>query len=148
MTISKDLPVGLEVRDLRMVAAVAAEGSLTQAGARLNVTQPALSRHLAMLERRVGSALFMHTGPRMQPTAAGELLLRHARDLLERVAATECELREFQHAPRRTLRIGTGCYTGYHWLPGVLSRYSARHPEVEVEIAFEAAGDPVRRLRA
>lgn len=148
MTPSKRLPVGLEVRDLRMMAAVAAEGSLTQAGARLHVTQPALSRHLATLERRVGSTLFTRTGPRMQPTAAGELLLRHAADVLERVAATECALRDFQHAPRRTLRIGTSCYTGYHWMPGVLNRYTARHPEVDIEIAFEAAGDPVRRLRA
>jgi LysR family transcriptional regulator for metE and metH len=141
------LPVHLEVRDLRMVSAVAAEGSLTQAGTRLNVTQPALSRHLAALERRVGAPLFARTGLRMQPTAAGELLLRHARELLDRVAQTETELRDLQRAPRRALRIGTDCYTGYHWLPGVVARYNTRHPEIEIEIAFDAAGDPVRRLR-
>jgi hypothetical protein len=44
----------LEVRDLRLLTAVAAEGSLTGAGYRLHVTQPALSRHLGGLERRVG----------------------------------------------------------------------------------------------
>jgi LysR family transcriptional regulator, regulator for metE and metH len=141
------LPVRLEVRDMRLVTAVAGEGSLTQAGVRLNVTQPALSRHLAELEGRIGTTLFTRTGSRMQPTPAGELLLRHARDLLERVAATETELRDLQHTPRRTLRVGTDCYTGYHWLPGVVSRYGARHPHIEVEIAFDAAGDPVRRLR-
>jgi LysR family transcriptional regulator for metE and metH len=141
------LPPRLEVRDMRLVTAVAGEGSLTQAGVRLNVTQPALSRHLAELERRIGTTLFTRTGVRMQATAAGELLLRHAHELLDRVAATEAELRDLQHEPRRTLRIGTDCYTGYHWLPGVVSRYGARHPQIEVEIVFDAAGDPVRRLR-
>lgn len=133
---------------MRLVTAVAGEGSLTRAGLRLNVTQPALSRHLAELERRIGTTLFTRTGMRMQPTAAGEVFLRHARELLDRVAATETELREIQHAPCRALRVGTDCYTGYHWLPGVVARYGARHPHVDVEIAFEAAGDPVRRLRS
>src|SRR4051812_29323408 len=130
-------PARLEVRDLRLVVAIASEGSLTQAGVRLNVTQPALSRHLTTLEQRIGTSLFVRTGPRMQPTAAGELLLRHARDVLERVAATEADLRDLQRVPRRALRIGTDCYTGYHWLPSVINRHATRHAEVEVEIAFD-----------
>jgi LysR family transcriptional regulator for metE and metH len=141
------LPIGIEVRDLRLIVAVAAEGSLTRAGARLNVTQPALSRHLATLEHRVGAPLFMRLGVRMQPTPAGELFLRHARDLLERVAVTETELTALQGPVRRVLRVGTDCYTGYHWLPGVANRFAARHPDVDVQIAFDAVGDPVAGIR-
>ena len=138
----------LELRDLRLVVAINAEGSLTKAGARLHVTQPALSRHLAQLEARLGIPLFTRTGSRMQPTAAGELLLRHARELLDRVAATEQELQKLNNAPRRKLRVGTDCYTAYHWLPGILSRFTARYPAVDVEIAFDAVRQPVKYLRA
>ncbi len=137
----------LDVRDLRLVTAVAAEGSLTLAGVRLNLTQPALSRHLGKLERRLGALLFSRSGPAMRPTATGERLLRHAREVLSRIAAAETDLQEFRGTPSRRLRIGVDCYTGYHWLPQVLNRYAARHPDVDVAIAFEAAGDPVARLR-
>jgi LysR family transcriptional regulator, regulator for metE and metH len=141
-------PAHLEIRDLRMVVAVASEGSLTRAGSRLHVTQPALSRQLAGLERRVGAPLFVRTGLRMVPTAAGEVLLRHARGVLDRVAAAESDLSDLNDAPRYALRIGTECYTGYHWLPAILSRYATRHPNVEIDIAFEAQRKPLRLLRA
>jgi LysR family transcriptional regulator for metE and metH len=131
-----------------MVVAVAAEGSLTRAGSRLHVTQPALSRQLAGLERRIGAPLFLRTGHRRIPTPAGELLLRHARAVLDRVAAAESELQDLTDAPRHSILIGVECYTGYHWLPAVLSRYATRHPNVEVDIAFEAARKPLRLLRA
>src|SRR5687767_3018630 len=102
----------LELRDLRLIAAVCAEGTLTKAGARLNVTQPVLSRHLATLESRVGTALFTREGSRMLPTPGGELLLRRARDVLERMREAESELRQLTEAPLRTLRVGVDCYTG------------------------------------
>lgn len=138
----------LELRDLRLVAAVAAEGSLTHAGSRLHVTQPALSRHLRLLEERLGTTLFTRTTNRMEPTPAGELLLRHARKVLDDVAGIETELQSFNDAPRRQLRVGTECYTGYHWLPQVISRYTARHAGLEIEIAFEANRRPMKLLRA
>lgn len=137
----------LEVRDLRMVTAVAGQGSLTLAGEVLHVSQPALSRHLAQLEARLGTALFVRTGFRMVPTASGELLLRHAVGVLEQVSAAEQALHSSGALERRVLRVGTECYTGYHWLPGVSSRFGLSHPDVEIEIAFDAAGDPLPMLR-
>lgn len=140
-------PPRLEVRDLRMLAAIAAEGSLTGAGVRLHLTQPALSRHLAALERRVGQPLFLRTGPRMVPTPTGELLLRHGREVLERVDEAEAALRAADNAAPRVIRVGTQCFTGYQWLPAVSRRFAARFPGVEVEIAFEATKRPFELLR-
>ncbi len=137
----------LEIRDLRLLVAVSAEGSLTGAGRRLNVTQPALSRHLATLESRVGAPLFHRTGVRMVPTAAGELLLRHAREVLDRLAAAEADLAVFREAVPQVVRVGTECYTGFHWLPAVSRRFSARRPGFEVEIAFEASRRPLELLK-
>jgi len=140
--------VQLELRDLRLVAAIAAEGSLTQAGLRLHVTQPALSRHLRLLEDRVGAPLFTRTTNRMEPTPVGERLLRHARRVLDDVAGIETELQRFNEVPRRQLRVGTECYTGYHWLPQVINRYTSRHAGLEIEIAFEANRRPMKLLRS
>ncbi len=137
----------LEVRDLRMVTAVASQGSLTLAGEVLHVSQPALSRHLGQLEARLGARLFVRTGVRMVPTATGELLLRHAAGVLEQLSVAEQALQSSGAQERRVLRVGTECYTGYHWLPGVSSRFGLSHPDVEIEIAFDAAGDPLPMLR-
>ena len=137
----------LEIRDLRMVTAVASEGSLTQAGAVLYVSQPALSRHLRQLETRLGAQLFVRTGTRMVPTATGELLLRHAAGVLEQVEAAEQAIQSSGVREKRVIRVGTECYTGYHWLPGVSNRFGHAHPDVEIEIAFDAAGDPLPMLR-
>ena len=137
----------LEVRDLRMVTAVATEGSLTQAGAVLHVSQPALSRHLRQLETRLGAPLFVRTGTRMVPTVTGELLLRHAASVLEQLEVAEQAIQSASVRQKRVIRVGTECYTGYHWLPGVSNRFGHAHPDVEIEIAFDAAGDPLPKLR-
>ena len=137
----------LEIRDLRLVTAVATHGSLTQAGEVLHVSQPALSRHLGQLEARLGTPLFIRTGIGMVPTATGQTLLRHAAVVLEHLTAAEDALQSSRVSQRRVVRVGTECYTGYHWLPGVSSRFATSHPDVEIEIAFDAAGDPLPMLR-
>lgn len=136
----------LEIRDLRLVIAVAEEGSLTLAGMRLNVTQPALSRHLKLLEGRLGTALFARTGTRLRLLPAGERLLRHAREVMDKVVSAERDVRDPEQGARDVLRVGTECHTAYHWLPTILGRYTALHPRVEVEIAFEAARQPLKPL--
>jgi LysR family transcriptional regulator for metE and metH len=137
----------LEIRDLRLVTAVALHGSLTQAGEVLHVSQPALSRHLGQLEARLGTPLFVRTAVRMVPTATGETLLRHAGVVLEHLRAAEVAINASRAPERRVVRVGTECYTGYHWLPGVSNRFALSHPDVEIEIAFDAAGDPLPLLR-
>lgn len=137
----------LEARDLRLVNAIAATGSVTRASRRLNVTQPALSKHLRALEDRFGEPLF-NRGARLEPTALGALVLGHARSVLERLDAAETELARARAAPRRIVRVGTDCYTGYHWLPEAIRSFRNRQVDTELEIAFEAGRRPLRMLRS
>jgi len=136
----------LEIRDLRLIAAVAEEGSLTRARGRLHVTQPALSRHLGDLEARLRVPLFTRTGRRMVPTAAGERLWRHAREVLHALGRAEADMQAMAGGRGGSLRIGTECYTCYHWLPRVLARFGAEHPDVEVRVEAGFTRRPVRAL--
>jgi LysR family transcriptional regulator for metE and metH len=136
----------LEVRHLQLVAAVADVGSLTRAGDRLHLTQSALSHQLRDIEARLGAPLFLRVGKRLVLTPAGERLLASARDVLERLERTEQDIREMGRDHAGLLRLTTECYTCYHWLPALLTRYRRRFPRVEVRIDVDATRKPVESL--
>src|SRR5262249_46277190 len=136
----------LEVRHLRLVAAVAEVGSLTRARGRLHLTQSALSHQLRDVEARLGAPLFLRVGKRLVLTAAGERLLASARDVLGRLEQAEREIRQMGHERAGVLRLTTECYTCYHWLPPLLIRYRRRFPRVEVRIDVASTGRPIDSL--
>ncbi len=138
----------LEVRDLRLVAAIADLGTLTRAGQQLHLTQSALSHQLADLERRLGGALFERSGRRMIPSRLGERLAARARDTLRDLGDVEDEIANMAAGRDAVLRITTECYTCYHWLPPVLREFGARHPNVDVRLAPAATDHPTRALLA
>ena len=128
----------LEVRHLRLVRAVAALGGLTRAGRELHLTQSALSHQLHDVEAHFGTQMFLRVGKRMVLTTAGERLLRSADEILDTLERTEGAIRGLVGGHAGRLRISTGCYTQYHWLPQVLRRLRTACPRVDVQIVAGA----------
>src|SRR6188768_3050571 len=133
----------LDVRHLELVRAVAGAGGLSRATSVLHLTESALSRQLTALEEALGARLFLRTGRRMLLTPAGERLLQSAGGVLETLRRTEEEIRRLSADGAGLLRLATECYTCYHWLPALLSDFSARHPRVELRILAEATRHPL-----
>jgi LysR family transcriptional regulator for metE and metH len=138
--------IRLEVRDLRLVAAISELGNLTRAGQHLHLTQSALSHQLADLEQRVGGKLFERSGRRLIPTRIGEHLCGKAKTMIEQLRDVERDLANMAKGREATLRIATECYTCYHWLPPVLDAFKQRHPGVDVRIVPNASSRPIRAL--
>ena len=136
----------LEVRHLRMVAAVAASGSVTRAAADVHLTQSAVSHQLRDIEDRLGTPLFLRVGKRMVPTAAGERVLATARRVLDDITTTEDEVRRLGTNKAGVLRVCAQCNTGYHWLPPLVEAFRRKHPQVEVVIAVECTMRPLEAL--
>ena len=102
----------LELRDLRMVTAIAASGSVTRAAGDLHRTQSAISHQLRAIEERLGTPLFLRVGKRMVVTAAGELVLATARRVLDDIRATEEDVRRLAGhvaGERDGLSVGGHC---------------------------------------
>jgi LysR family transcriptional regulator for metE and metH len=135
-----------EMRHLQLIRAVAEAGSLTKAGAVLNLTQSALSHQLRDIESRLGAQLFARNGRRLTLTTAGETLLDTARTVVPLIEKTEEAIRRSSQVQRTVLRITTECSTCYHWLPPVLKQYARMHPDVEVRIDVAATDRPVAAL--
>lgn len=138
--------INLEIRHLRLVSAIADEGSVTKAAGRLHLTQSALSHQLRDVETRLGTPLFLRLRRRMVPTPAGEKVLGWARALLLDVGRMEDDLVRLASRREGVLRLATECYTCYHWVPPVLAEYAKEHPLVDVQIVADATRKPLEAL--
>ena len=138
----------LEIRHLKLVAAIAETGSVTLAGNRLHLTQSALSHQLRDAEEQLGVPLFERRNRRMTLTAAGERLLQSARAVMDELARAEKEIRECNGngAAKGVLRLSTECYTVYHWLPPRLRLFQHKFPAVDFQLVIEATGSPFEAL--
>jgi LysR family transcriptional regulator for metE and metH len=140
--------VRLEIRHLRLLEMVAQEGSVTEAGKRLHLTQSALSHQLRDAEEKLGTALFLRLGKKMVLTPAGEKLLVCAQRVLEELGTAEMQIEGLNGGARGVIRLSTECYTCYHWLPPLLKKFHNKFSKVEVNINAHATSDPAAALLA
>ncbi len=137
----------MEMRHLRLVQTLAAEGTLTAAGKRLFLSQSALSHQLREIEDEFGIQLFDRCNKRMVLTPAGERVLGAAEVVLGEIEEVRDEITRMVSGESGTLRVSACRYTGFHWLPTVLRHFKTRFPRVEVRIDHPSAHDPTELLR-
>lgn len=119
-----------ELRHLRAFVAVAEEYNFTRAASRLRVSQPALSRTIAQLERITGTGLIHRTRHTVRLTAAGRRFLPHAQRALGAVAEALGAARG--EAPR--LRVGFTWGSAAEYTAPLVRSFEEQHPGVVVEI--------------
>jgi DNA-binding transcriptional LysR family regulator len=134
--------LGVELRHLIALEAVAREGSFGRAAVSLGYTQSAISQQIATLERIVGEKLIERPGGprRVSLTEAGELLLRHGQAIVARLAAAQADLDALANGQAGTLNVGVYQSVGEHVLPALMQRFVEAWPRVDVRLA-ESAND-------
>lgn len=135
----------LQRPDLELVVELADGGSLSAAARRLHVAQPALSRRLAALERRLGGPLMERSRHGTTPTPAGRVLVERARAVLHQLELAEHAVGEALAGRAGGLRLGTTPTLGADLLPALLGRLRDAHPGLSVDL--RTSGDSPR-LRA
>lgn len=98
----------LDIRRLRYFLTIMRCGSMASAAKELNVAQPALSHHMSELERIVGFALFERLPRGVRLTPGGQILVDHAKIILENVARAERDMRAFAVSDSRDMSIRIG----------------------------------------
>ncbi|HEV2915174.1 MAG TPA: LysR family transcriptional regulator [Pyrinomonadaceae bacterium] len=136
----------LEIRHLKLIRAIATEGSVTRAGDRLHLTQSALSHQLRDAEEKLGVPLFTRLNKRMILTPAGQRLLNSAESVLDEMKRAEEDIRQIARNGEGVLRLSTQCYTCYHWLPSMLKLFQRKFPRIDVQIMVEATRRPIEAL--
>ncbi|MFE5109195.1 LysR family transcriptional regulator [Streptomyces sp. NPDC056663] len=126
----------VELRQLRCLVAIVEEGSFTDAAVALGVSQAAVSRTLASLERALGVRLLRRTSREVTPTATGLRVVAQARRVLGEVAAL---VREATSGHTR-VRIGYAWSAlGRHTL-AFQRRWSGAHPETDLQLVRVNSG--------
>jgi DNA-binding transcriptional LysR family regulator len=122
------------MRHLLALVAVVETGTFSEAAERLGYTQSAVSQQVGTLERIVGTSLFERPGGRrpVRLTAAGEMLLTHARTVLARVNAAAADLRALASGDQGQLQVGTLPSVGTKILPRLLTSFRTERPGVEI----------------
>jgi DNA-binding transcriptional LysR family regulator len=134
----------LETRELAYFLAVADELHFGRAATRLGIAQPAVSKTIRQLERRLGVALFERTSRAVTLTEAGRVLTREARVALDAVSAAALRTqRAGIREPRLMLAMKPGGDGGL--LPAILAAYEREPEALPVEVVFDA--DSARLLR-
>nr|WP_246221443.1 LysR family transcriptional regulator [Phytoactinopolyspora mesophila] len=117
---------------LRVLVAVAREGSVTAAAESLHYAQPSVSHHLARLETEIGTPLVQRAGRGIRLTDAGRLLASRAEEILGRVDAAQTELAA--HAGLQTGRVRLAAFPSAlaTLVPPAAARFAADHPQLEL----------------
>ncbi len=108
------------------------------------MTQPAVSNHLHALEERFGVALLTRGRP-LRATPAGECLAEHARRVLDGVSALEAEM-ACHTAPHGPLVVGASSTPGELLMPGLVTEFSARYPDVALELRVYDTDEAIAAL--
>ena len=126
----------MDIANLSAFVAIAQAGSFSAAADKLHLTQPAISKRIALLEAELNVRLFDRLGRQVALTEAGLALAPRAQRILEELADTRRLLDTLGHEVSGVLRVATSHHIGLHRLPPLLRQFSARHPHAELDIRF------------
>lgn len=120
----------VELRQLRCLVAIVEEGTFTDAAIALGVSQAAVSRTLASLERELGVRLLRRTSRQVAPTAAGQRVVGHARRVL---AETDELVRAASSGPAQ-LRVGYAWSALGRHTASFQRRWAEAHPGIDLQL--------------
>lgn len=137
----------LTVTGLRVVLEVARTGTISGAAERLGYTQSAVSRQVALAESIAGTRLFERHARGVRPTAAGEVLARHAHGILDGLAAANQELAGLRDRLAGRLSVGAYPTAAAVLVPRAIARLLAAHPALDVRLSEASTPAQLRALR-
>jgi DNA-binding transcriptional LysR family regulator len=131
----------MDTQSLQAFLEVAETSSFSKAGERLHLSQPAISKRIALLEEQLGAALFDRVGRQVALTDAGRTLLPYARRALQDMEDGRRALSHLSGKVGGRLSIGTSHHIGLHRLPPVLRAFTEKFPDVDLDIHFMDSED-------
>ncbi|UNK38254.1 LysR family transcriptional regulator [Shinella sp. H4-D48] len=126
----------IDERHLAQLAAVVQAGGVTEGATMLGLSQPAVSRTLAMLEKRLGEPLFLKGRRPLQPTPLGRALADHGQAILTSARKASSLVEGFRHGRTGLVRVGGTPFFMDALIAGMVAGFQNASPDVRVEQSY------------
>ena len=136
-----------ELIQLRCFVAVAEELHFGRAAARLNMTQPPLSRQVQILEHIIGVPLFERTSRSVRLTPAGRAFLIDARRIVRFAENAAALVQRVSRGEEGRVSLGFTAASGYNYVPNLLKRVRRQMPHLDLQLREMVSTDQVEALQ-
>ena len=137
----------LDVTRLRVIDAVARNGSVTAAAKELHYSQPSVTHHLGRLEAETGAQLLQRVGRGIRLTPAGRLLAERAAEILGRIDAADAELSAHVGLTAGRVRLAGFASALGSLMPQVVAALAASHPGLQIGLIDTHPPEAIELLR-
>ena len=122
----------MKLRQLQYLVAIVQEANFTRASEKVFVSQSALSQQIQALEQEVGTVLLDRSRRGVRPTAAGEILYRHAQRIFLELEQAETAIHELEGLQRGELHVGVVQTVNDYLMPLLASAFAEQHPQIKL----------------
>ncbi|HEU5144375.1 MAG TPA: LysR family transcriptional regulator [Dermatophilaceae bacterium] len=138
----------IDAAGLRVMKAIADEGSFTGAAHALGFTQPAISQMVRRLEQRTGTVLVERYGRQVRLTEAGQVLARHAVGVLAAIDTAEEEIKAIAGLHAGRVRLMAFPSSSATLVPKALAILRSRHPDLTITFTEAEPPESLAALRS
>lgn len=125
----------MKMEDYALLIKLNEIGSIRKAAKEVMISQPAVSQRLKHIESYFGVDIFIRSQKRLTATPSGEIILKHAKQMLKAEQQLKDELSLSRDDVGGTLSIACSSVVSQRFLPGILSEYTRTYPNVSIDLA-------------
>ncbi len=130
----------MKISDYELLIQLAEIGTVRGTAKAILISQPAVSQRLKYIEQYFGEQIFIRTAKRLQLTPSGELILKHARKVVENELSIKNKLAASSEEVRGTLSIACSTVISQRYLPKVLAKFMKKYPKVTIDLVTGTSG--------
>jgi len=136
----------MDISSYRAFLTVAELGTFSKAAEALYITQPAISKRIALLEDQLGSQLFDRIGKRVVLNEAGKTLQPIANRIVQDMKESKRVIENLNGQVSGSLSLVTSHHIGLRRLPDTLKKFAEQHPQVRLELEFMDSEDACHQI--
>ena len=136
----------LDLSDLKLVVCIADAGSITHGARYASLATGSASERLKSIEEDTGVKLFFRHPRGVSLTEAGEILVRHAREILSQQERLKAELGAYVKGVRGKVRLYANTSAMTEFLPGRLAKWLTEYPNVAIELEERTSADIINSI--
>ncbi|HLR14894.1 MAG TPA: LysR family transcriptional regulator [Bacillota bacterium] len=124
----------MKIADYELLIKLAEIGTIRGTAKAVLISQPAVSQRLKYIEEYFGVQIFIRTQKKLLTTPSGEILLKHAKDVLHQEEVVKKELSQTSNVVQGTLSIACSSLISQRYLPSILATYTNTYPHVSIDL--------------